>query len=152
MKYKLLINKIIFVFLFMGIYSCVSPEPEPGPVPFTVLDNFRLQNIDFNASVDSLSGVELIITNQNDYEKYLIFSEQVEVNFDEDFVLAGISTVQPHCVYVKEQSLQLLSNTLQYTVTIGDMDCTMPERAKYGIVISRNYVDYPVEFIVEKDD
>ena len=74
------------------------------------------------------------------------------MKFNRYFVLAGISTIYPHCVYVQEQSLQLLSDTLKYTVTIGDMGCTMPDRAKYGIVVSKNYVDYPIEFIIEKGD
>ena len=150
MKFKLVIYKIIFGFFIIGLCSCISPESES--VSFTALENCRLQNIDYNASMDELSGVELIITNQSDYEKYIIFSEQVEINFDEDFVLAGISTWQPQCVYVKEQSLQLLSDTLRYKITIGDMDCAMPERAEYGIVISKKYVNYPVEFIVERDE
>jgi hypothetical protein len=45
-----------------------------------------------------------------------------------------------------------LSDTLKYTVIIGDMDCMMPERAEYGIVISRVYMNYPVKFDIRKED
>lgn len=158
------LNRIIFLLIILTLFSCNLLNPdnenslrtdEPIPVPFKTLGSDTvycgLQNIDYKASVDELSGVELIITNESDYKKYITCSEQVKINFDEDFVLAGISTIQPNCVYVKQQNVQLLSDTLKYKVTIGDMDCAMPDRAQYIVVVSKKYFDHPVKFIVERE-
>lgn len=162
--FLVVLNRIIFLLIILTLNSCnlLNPENEklprnnePIPVPFKILGSDTvycgLKNIDYKSSVDEFSGVELIIPNENDYQKYITCSEKAYVNFDEDFVLAGISTIQPNCVFVKQQDVQLISDTLKYIITIGDMDCAMPSRAQYMVVVSKKYFDHPIKFVVIKE-
>jgi hypothetical protein len=149
-RLKLAISVIIFIILILGVFSCNSTDVIN--TSFEVLENCNLQNVDSIANGTGLSAVELVIANQSDYEKYIVYNGPMEVDFNEEFVIAGRSTWQTHGVRVKEQSLQLISDILRYRVIIGDMDYQMPERAEYGIVVSKAYMNYQVDFIVEKED
>ncbi|MFO7446007.1 MAG: hypothetical protein R6W90_06545 [Ignavibacteriaceae bacterium] len=155
---------IIFPLLILSLVSCnllssdddnSSKKDEPVYVPIKILEDnsiFCMPNYtDCQETENSLSCIELVIDNDNDFNKYFTCSEQVKINYNEDFVLAGISTLQPNCIYVKDQTVQLSLDTIRYKVTIGDMDCAMPQRAKYIILISKKYVGYPVKFIIIKE-
>lgn len=102
--------------------------------------NIKNINIEFGTS-----DVELIITNQADFNKYIVCYEDQSVNFAEEFVLAGMTRVM-HCIYIREQSIHLLRDTLTYTVVIGDIACALPEVANYIIVVSNKYLADFIKF------
>jgi hypothetical protein len=167
-------DRVIFLLIILTLFSCNLLNPdneissgtdEPIHVPFNTLraapaqeDNgsiggvfkcrFNFSNIERGNNYDELSDVELIITNQTDFNKYVLCDNDPVVNFDEEFVLAGMTKVQPHCIYIKEQNVSFLRDTLTYTVIIGKMICAHPEIASYMVVVPRGYLADVIEFKV----
>lgn len=162
----LTITILIFVFVGCNLISGNNPDDDPVPVSFEVLGAISMgstdegypcrlntYNLDMGHQEDMLSAIELTITNREDFEKYIIcVKEEInEPDFDSYIILAGLSTIQPNCVFVKEQDMYLSQGTLVYEVTIGDMACTVPDRAQYIVIISKNYLNYPIVFKVQKE-
>ncbi|MEW6508890.1 MAG: hypothetical protein AB1432_14205 [Bacteroidota bacterium] len=172
--FMVVIYNIVFLILIITIPSCniltfdndnSSTPDELIVVPFYTLraapafeDNgsiggvfkceFNFSNIERGNNYDELSDVELIITNQTVFNKYVLCDNDPVVNFDEEFVLAGMTKVQPHCIYIKEQNVSFLRDTLTYTVIIGKMICAHPEIASYMVVVPRGYLADVIEFKV----
>ncbi len=167
-------DRIIFLLIILTLFSCNLLNPdneissgtdEPVHVPFNTLraapaleDNgsiggvfkcgFNFANIGRGNNNDELSDVELIITNQIDFNKYVVCDNNLGINFDEEFVLAGMTKLQPHCIYIQEQNISLLRDTLTYTVVIGKMVCAHPELASYMVVVPREYLADVIEYKV----
>jgi hypothetical protein len=160
-----------FTVLLLVLASCKEGAVEienndPVPVPFEVLGAMQSVNPDFGGTcrlnphnldvrqnIAGLSDVELIINTLGSFETYIRCQEKTdEPDFDSTFVLAGLTTQHPHCVYVKEIDVYLLKGVLVYEVTIGDLDCHMPDRAQYIVGIPKTYSGYPVEFNIVKGE
>lgn len=175
--YASLMSSLVFTLILSVLLSGCSlfdtnnSEPETEDVPFEILRQFPIEpsaagvpspvvKCSFNHSnIDStdqevppngLSGLELIITDQEDLELYLTCDvDAVEISLDTDFIIAGTTNLQPHGVFVNEQHLMLENNTLRYYVEIGALDTTQPGTAGYIISVPNVYRDYPVDFKVD---
>jgi len=96
---------------------------------------------------DELSSFEMIITDEDEFESLFNCHEEVEeINFEEYFVLAGLGTLNPSCVEVKELDVVLLDEVVVLSVEIWPLDCAMPDVARYIVKVPAGYKDYPIEF------
>lgn len=172
-KPRLFVIGLLFALPFtMGSGCSIDSDLEDGPVPFEVLRavpgppsadgqqsviscGFNLSNIDMDSvnSNQGLSGLELLIDTPQGFTKYLTCADTVEVNFEEEFVLAGMTPTQPHCVSVNKQGLELRNNRLMYKVEILPLECAKPESASYIVkVVSKDYLNYPVSFNIYMEE
>lgn len=155
------IGLLLVVPFVLGSGCSTDADFEEGPVPFEVLRGvmsqsqsvvrckFNYENIDdFESSnKDSLSGLELVIDSQTEFNTYISCDDTVSVNFEEVFVLAGMTTSQPTEVRIKEQAVELVNDSLYYHIGLINTYLTRPSGAEYIIkVISRDYLEYPVVF------
>jgi hypothetical protein len=160
-----------FTVLLLVLASCKEGAVEientdPVPVPYEVFGavqsvnpdfagtcRLNPHNLDVRQNITGLSDVELIINTLDSFETYIRCQEKTdEPDIDSTVVLAGLTTGQPHCIYVKEIDVYLLKGVLVYEVIIGDMACQMPDRAQYIVGIPKNYSVYPVEFTIVKEE
>jgi hypothetical protein len=160
-----------FTVLLLVLVSCKEGTFEIDtnvqvPVPFEVLGavqsvnpdfagtcRLNPHNLDVRHNIAGLSDVELIINTLDSFETYIRCQEKTdEPDIASTVVLAGLTTGQPHCIYVKEIDVYLLKGVLVYEVTIGDMTCQVPDRAQYIVGIPKNYSVYPVEFTIVKEE
>lgn len=121
----------------------------PGGLQNVVSCKFKYENIEDpdTTSKESLSGLELLIDSQTDFDTYISCDDTVSVNFEEEFVLAGMTTLQPSEVRIKDQTVELVNDSLYFRVGIINTFLAKPGNAEYIIkVLSRNYIEYPVAF------
>jgi|GEM_PF-4768171 len=154
----------IMLFLIIGI-SCdqitSSSNNDKIPVPFAILCEvpsigdyvttcrINIQNIEFGNNNGDLSDIELIITDEENFNNYLICEDNSdEINFLDHFILAGMTKLNPTSLYIKDQVVYILRDTLYYSVEILDGDATMPTRGEYIVLVSSEYLDYPIKFKV----
>lgn len=137
-----------------------EPEPEEGPVPFEVLrEVFSMsQNIvgcEFNyesivpdsTDMQRLSGLELVLTSQSEFETYVSCDDTVKIDFEKEYVLAGKAAFQPNQVRIKEQVVEFKNDSVYYRVELINSYLTTPGGAEYIIkVLSRDYLEYTVFF------
>lgn len=162
-KSRLLMIGLLFSLPFVLNSSCSNEaEIDDGPVPFEVLRGvtYNQQNVvtcKFNykniepgeSSTDSLSGLELVIDTQTVFGKYITCDDSVSVNFEHEFVLAGMTTLQPTMVYTKTQDVEVENGRLYFRIEIIETFATVPTSAEYIVKIqSRDYLKYPVVFDV----
>lgn len=161
-KPRLFILALLFAVSFiLGSGCSTDVELEEEPVAFEVLRavisgsqnevscKFNYDNIEDSDSTSNerLSGLELVIDSQTEFETYISCDDSVSVNIEEEFVLAGMTTPQPTEVWVKEQTVELVNDSLYYRVGIIKTVATRPSSAEYIIkVLSRDYLEYPVVF------
>lgn len=160
-KPRLFVIGLLFAIPFMLGSGCsTDADLEEGPVPFEVLRGvmsepqnevsckFNYENIDQDlTNKESLSGLELVIDSKSDFDTYISCDNTVNVNFEEEFVLAGMTTPQPTEVWVKEQTVELVNDSLYYRTGILKTDATRPSGAEYIVkVLLKDYLEYPVAF------
>jgi hypothetical protein len=163
-KPKLIVIGLLFAVPFMlgsGCSTATDAGLEEGPVPFEVLRSvmsesqnvvgckFNRENIKNLSSTnkDSLSGLELVITTQDNFDIYISCDDTVGVDFEEEFVLAGLTTPQPTQVRIREQSVEMVNGSLHYRVGIVNTFLTTPSVAEYIIkVFSKDYLEHPIFF------
>ncbi|MEX0720697.1 MAG: hypothetical protein WD059_08525 [Balneolaceae bacterium] len=165
-KPKLFVLVLLFAMPFLLGSGCsTNADLKEEPVPFKVLRavfgsqavggyqnvvscKFNYENIDPDSNnKEGLSGLELVIDSQADFDTYISCDDTVSVNFEEEFVLAGMTTPQPTEVWVKEQTVELVNDSLYYRTGILKTDATRPSGADYIVkVLSTDYLEYPVVF------
>lgn len=163
-RLKLVFTGLLFTVPLMlgsGCSTDADTKLEEGPVPFEVLRGvmsesqnvvsckFNYENIEASDSTsnESLSGLELVIDSQTEFEAYISCDDTVKVNFEEEFVLAGMTTSQPTEVRIQEQTMELKNDSLYHRVGIVNTFLTRPSGAEYiAKVLSRDYLEYPVVF------
>lgn len=165
-KPRFFVIGLLFALPFMLGSGCsTDADLKEGPVPLKVLRavpgpqavggyqsvvgcKFNYESIDLDSTnKEKLSGLELVIDSQSDFDTYISCDDTVSVNFEEEFVLAGRTTTQPTEVFIKRQNVELRNDTLYYRVGIVKTFATRPGNAEYIIkVISRDYIDYPPAF------
>ncbi|MDX9848618.1 MAG: hypothetical protein RBT74_16675 [Tenuifilaceae bacterium] len=143
---------IVTVAILLMFHGCkTNPEcsdPVTYEIPFQGFgtnvegDNFTLQNVDENQT-----NVALVIGNSADFQKYISCINFPEIDFNESFVLAG-RTKRPACAYMKDQTLSLKCDQLQYNIEIEDMLCQKPTDVFYIVIVSKEYFKYPVKFSI----
>lgn len=125
-----------------------NSEPEIEKVPFEILRQsaagqrestavskcaFNLTIIDTSGqdvSAEQLSGIERVISSQEDFEHYLTCDDDDagEINLDTIFILAGMTTPQFNGVQINDQRVIVTRDTLRYNVEIWDKLITVPEQ------------------------
>jgi len=105
-------------------------------------DSCILRNINENQT-----DVILVIGNSVDLQRYVSCIGNLEINFNESFLLAG-RTKRPACAFMKNQTLSLKCNQLHYAIEIEDMLCHAPTDVFYFAIVSREYYKYPVTLSV----
>lgn len=160
-KSVLLVIGLLFAIPFiLGSGCSTDADLEEGPVPFEVLRGvmsesqnvvsckFNYENIDRDSTnQEGLSGVELVIDSQTEFNAYISCDDTVNVNFEKEFVLAGMTTLQPTQIRIKEQVVGLENDSLNYRIGILKTDATTPGSAEYIVkVLSTDYLEYPVVF------
>lgn len=165
-KQKLIVIGLLFVVPFVLNSNCstnTDTKLEEGPVPIEILREiisasqdvisckFNYENIDDSDYTGNkrLSRLELVIDSQAKFNTYIYCDDTVIVNFEEEFVLAGMTTSQPTLISIEEQSMELLNDSLYYRVGIQIGDATQPSAAQYIVKISsKKYLEYPLVFDV----
>ncbi|MFD2036923.1 hypothetical protein ACFSKL_19115 [Belliella marina] len=102
-----------------------------------------LQNIGGNEK-----ETNLVITTQADFEKYFTCSEQLTIDFDEYFILAGMYRHQ-QCAEFDSQQVLLCNNRIVYKVRMLEQICQAPIAVFYSTVIEKKHNALPVEFDVQ---
>ncbi|MEX0844567.1 MAG: hypothetical protein WD022_04765 [Balneolaceae bacterium] len=145
----------------------LKDDIEDGPVPFEILKGslspteyvnlcfLNFENIeDTTTNIDEgLSGIELIIDSQTELNTYIICVDTVSINFEQEFLLGGITNWNTTTLRVGDQNLELSNDTLYYQVGIINRIGHSPTRGQYLIkVLSRDYLEYPVVFDIYWDE
>jgi len=103
-----------------------------------------LQNIDIDDK-----EVNLVISNQVDFEKYFTCSEQLpEIDFEKYYILAGMYR-HNQCAVFDKQQVTVCNNKIIYKVWMLEPICAAFTNVYYFAVIDRKYKDLPVEFDVK---
>ncbi len=91
--------------------------------------------------------MEFVLTTQKELDKYVICQDVDEVDFEREFVLAGMSAYQPTYPSIKEQNVRFSNDSLYYEIEL-QMGSREETRAAIYIVkiLSREYLGYPVVF------
>lgn len=104
----------------------------------------RLQNIEISSGENNL-----IIRNQDDYEKYVTCNGDLpNIDFDNYFILAGIFS-HHQCAVFDNQSVELCENRLIYRVSILEQICFKPILIQYLTVINKKYEKMKIEFDIQ---
>lgn len=143
---------IVTLGILVMFHGCKSdPEcsdPTAIDIPFQGFgtsvegNSFILQNISENQTT-----VTLVIGNTIDFQKYVSCISTPEIDFNESFVLAG-RTKRPVCAYMKNQTLSLKCDQLQYNIEIEDMLCQKPTDVFFLVIVSKEYFKYPVKLSI----
>ncbi len=111
--------------------------------------NIELRSRMSDFGPEELSDVELIITEQEDFDRYIICNDGApEIDLDEYFLLVGVTRGMPHWIHVKEQNVYLSCDTLSYRIEITAGTATMGVRGSYMVMLKREYSGHPVTFNV----
>lgn len=102
-----------------------------------------LQNIESDEN-----EVNLVITNQTDFEKYFTCAEQLDIDFEEFFILAGMYRHR-QCAVFDSQQVLFCNNKIVYRVRILEQICAAFTNVYYFAVIDRQYKNLPVVFDVK---
>jgi hypothetical protein len=102
-----------------------------------------LQNIEGNEK-----ETNLVITTQADFEKYFTCSEQLPIDFDKYFILAGMYR-HHQCASFDSQQVSICNNEIVYKVRMLKQICHAPIAVFYATVIEKKYSALPVEFDVQ---
>ena len=104
----------------------------------------NLQNIE-----SGNKEVNLVITKQEDLEKYFTCHEQLpKIDFDAYFILAGRYT-HNNCAVFASQQVLICNNRIIYKVRMLRQDCTAITSVFYATVIEKKYNTLPVDFDVQ---
>ena len=139
-------------------------HPPDGPIAFEVLnfspgttvngEDQTIAKCKFSNSAyqweknveDSLSKVELEISDQDSFGSLVICNSNVAVDFDEEFVIAGVSQVWPSLIYGSEISVEFKDGKVLYNVELIETVAAQPMTVTHMTKISKEYLGYPVEF------
>jgi len=102
-----------------------------------------LQNIEGNEK-----ETHLVITTQTDFEKYFTCSEQMAIDFDKYFILAGMYR-HHQCAAFDSQQVLMCNNRIIYKVRLLEQICAALTNVSYYVVIDRQYENLPVVFDVK---
>lgn len=91
---------------------------------------------------------QLVITSQADFEKYFTCSEQLPIDFDKYFILAGMYK-HHQCALFDSQQVSTCNNEIVYKVRMLEQICQAPTAVFYATVIEKKYSALPVEFDVQ---
>lgn len=93
--------------------------------------------------------VNLVITNQADFEKYISCSGQLPViDFDKYFILSGVY-IHHQCAVFNGQQVSICNNKIIYSVRMLEQDCQAFTTVYYATVIEKKYRNLPIEFDVQ---
>lgn len=102
-----------------------------------------LQNIEGNEK-----ETHLVINTQADFEKYFTCAEQLAIDFEEYFILAGMYR-HHQCALLDSQQVSICNNKIVYKIRMREQICQAPSAVFYSIVIKKKYRALPVEFDVQ---
>jgi hypothetical protein len=91
---------------------------------------------------------QLVITTQADFEKYFTCSEQLDIDFDKYFILAGMYR-HHQCALFDSQQVSVCNNKIVYKVRMFEQICQAPTSVFYSTVIEKIHNALPVEFDVQ---
>jgi hypothetical protein len=144
----------------LAVGCTTEAESDKGPVQFEVLRKFMAEPHEVKCSFkqglardsvgsEGLSNLEKVIKSQAEFDAYISCDDTVSIDFDKEYVLAGISTYQPNQIRIEELALERAKGSLTFRVGLQNSAATSPSRAEYIIKVkSRDYVEYPVVFDV----
>lgn len=166
-KTWLFVTGLLFAIALMLGSSCsTDADLKEESVPFEILravpvfstssEQQDIVSCEFNTSIidmdsvnasENLSRLELVIDNPEDLTTYIICADTITVDFEVEFILAGMTTYQPTQVRIKEQTVELANDSLYYHIGLINTYLTTPSSAEYMVkVLSKNYLEYPVVF------
>ncbi|HCT53938.1 MAG TPA: hypothetical protein DF712_15930 [Balneola sp.] len=164
-KYKLSMLLLIIPFLLNGNCS-TNTDVEEGPVPFEILKeyvsystngesesinkcDFDYSNVERPSYSEKLSGIELKIKNSSDFETFIECNDSVSIDFQKEFIIGGLTSLQGNWIYVNDQKLEFKNDTLIYHIGILRGFNAQPSRGIYMIKVqSIKYSEYPISFNV----
>lgn len=93
--------------------------------------------------------INLVITNQTDFEKYIFCSVQPPViDFEKFFILTGVYR-HHQCALFDSQQVSVCNNKIIYKVRMLEQICQAAIPVFYITVIEKKYSNLPVEFDVQ---
>lgn len=159
--FKIVMLNAVTAMLMVMALSCgqdpVNVDSNDDSVPFEVLTQHpHVSNCGFAKTPsdeyevdDELSRFEMVITGKDEFDNWFNCREEMEeIDFEEFFVLAGISKGHHQCVEVRNLDVLVSNDALLFSVEIWEADCFVPETARYIVKVSAEYKFYPVEFNV----
>ncbi|MFD2035734.1 hypothetical protein ACFSKL_13100 [Belliella marina] len=150
------ILKMTPILLLLAALTCscqneINPDCEGDnaqQVELFYVDEFEstpcgLQNIEGNEK-----ETNLVITTQADFEKFFTCSEQLHIDFDKYFILAGMYR-HHQCAVFDSQQVVLCNNRIVYKVGLLEQICAALTNVSYFVVIDKQYENLPVVFDVK---
>ena len=125
---------------------CDKEELLPFETPVSERVSCLLQNINENET-----EISLIIDNRVDLEKYVRCNASIpDIDFEKSIILAGRTKLYA-CGKLKDQNVALKCSKIEYHIKIEKIDCHKPTDVFYFAILPVAYMEYPVDFIVTKD-
>lgn len=139
-----------------------EPEPEEEPLAFEILRSYMAGTQTVGSctfmhdkialtslSNDKLSDLELVIGSEAQFDTLMHCEDTVNIDFNKEFILAGISTLQPNQIRINTQIVELVNDTVFYRIGLLSSPFHAPSRAEYVVKVSpRNHIQYPVIFSI----
>lgn len=154
-------KKIIFLvvgglILFINT-ECENPECEEEPTLIEVKDLLSTTADDCQVvNTDSMSdkSINIVITNQKDFDFYVKCSRSMVVNFENSFILTG-KVFWPTCPEKHKQSLTLECGSLVLTTYIDDQSddgslCGALVTIPYILVVEGNFPTNEIKYKVNR--
>lgn len=114
----------------------------------TFYSEFSNTQCEFQAIDNAEKQVNLVITAQADFDKYLTCSDQLTIDFDKYFILAGVYR-HNQCAIFDNQQVFLCNNKVVYKVRMLEQDCLAVTSVFYATIIEKKYSVLSIEFDVQ---
>ncbi|HAW78786.1 MAG TPA: hypothetical protein DCX27_03130 [Balneola sp.] len=164
-RYWQVLLVLILLIPFLLSSNCSTyPEIEEIEIPFEVLrafisikedETFEIvdkceydrSKIEIPFDSENLFAVKLKLDNDFEFGKIINCNDSVNIDFQKEIIIGGITSIQGSPVYVYKQTLELKNDTLYYEVGLNRGLNAIPFVGEYMIkVLSKEYAEYPVSF------
>jgi len=146
------LKMMVLIACCITLGSCIADEPS--------LDR-QDEFVNFRELAEDLTGCWLQHLEGDGPERSIVIRNEKElahfincekvmgtVDFELEFILAGRVNL-PQCGFLKSQTLELKNNRLQHTAEVEIALCQMPTAVDYFAVVPKEYLDFPIDFLVD---
>lgn len=152
---KTLKNTTGILFLILLAFGCQNesiPQDCSGDVALFLQtyysEEFKNTQCEFQNIDNNEKQVNLVIASQADFDKYFTCSDQLTIDFDKYFILAGVYR-HHQCAIFDNQQVFLCNDKVVYRVRMLEQDCLAVMSVFYATVIEKKYSDRSIEFDVQ---
>lgn len=152
---KNIFKTMTFLLLLTGLTGSCQNEAIPDcegenakQVESFYMDEFENTPCGLQNNKGNEKETNLVITTQKDFETYITCSEQVPIDFDKYFILAGVYR-HHQCALFDSQHVSICNNKIVYKVKMLEQICQAPTPVFYAVAIEKKHSSLPVEFHVQ---